>query len=87
MEKLKEVIISEKIKKLFIKKAKINRKIDDIINEQIKELKKECTHSSVKIIDENHPGGYLNIAEYNKITICNYCDLELKRKTTYGGYE
>lgn len=86
MKKLKEVLLSEKISKLSKERDKTIKSFNGRINELKLKLESICTHSETEMREENYEGGYLNVAEYNKITNCKLCGRELKRVTTTGGY-
>jgi hypothetical protein len=86
MKKAKDILLSEKISKLRTKRDTFVKKIDRQIYEKQNELRKICTHSKITVREDNHAGGYLHTATYNKITECKICDTELKRITTNGGY-
>lgn len=86
MKKPKDILLSEKIKSLCQKRDLFVKKINKQINTNQENLEAICTHPEIKIVEKNYPGGYLNVAEYNKITMCLICGKELKRTTTHGGY-
>ena len=60
--------------------------LQDKIFKQREELFSICDHSNTEIEHNNIEGGYLNVAEYHKILMCNICGKELDKQTTYGGF-
>lgn len=86
MKKLKEVSLFEKINKLSAERDKVLKTFNKRIEKIELELKSICTHSETTTREQNYAGGYLDRAEYNTITECKFCDTELDRVTTTGGY-
>lgn len=86
MKKPKDILLAEKISKLYEKRDKLLKSIDKQIDKKKIELDKICTHSEIKTREENREGGYDYVSQYHKIFECKICGKELDRKTTYGSY-
>lgn len=49
-------------------------------------INENCTHQKTRNATYNVEGGYLNVAEYHEILICEICEKELDRKISYGSF-
>lgn len=86
MKKPKDILLAEKISKLYEKRNKLFKSIDKQIDKKKMELDKICTHSETQTKEENREGGYDYVSQYHKITECKICGKEIDRKITYGSY-